>query len=77
MGFELASGRALMPGYNTILKSRKRETLLLGCQNFQIIKTSMVLVPARGRGSLVEDDPEVPMIHRLSYDTHSPMGSRF
>lgn len=71
MGFELEPSRArvLVPMYNTILRAKTEEACLLGCQNFQIIKTSMMLIPVRGWGSHVEDDPEAPVIYSVFHST--------
>lgn len=67
MGFgpRPSSARAFVPMLyiNTMLKARKGEAFLLGSQDFQMIKISMKLASVRGRGNLIEDDPEDLVIH--------------
>lgn len=55
--------------HNPILRAKIGEACLLGCQNFQIIKTSMILVPMRGWSNHVEDDPEAPVIYSVFHLT--------
>lgn len=65
MGFEPgpSSARAFVLMHYATPRARKGEAFLLGCQNVQIIKTPMMLVPGMGRRSHIEDDPEAPVIH--------------
>lgn len=69
MGFELelSGTEDFVPMHYTILRARKGEAFPLGCQNFQTIKTSRMLVPVRDRGA--EDDPEAPVVQLFFYST--------
>lgn len=70
-GFEVgpSSTRAFVPMRYTTLRAIKGEAFLLVCQHVQLTKTSMTLVPVRGRGRHIDDELEAPATPLLFYLT--------